>query len=120
MPPDPGFAVVVVVHLDPNQVSLLPELLQECTPLRVRRAEDRTLVQANEVYVIQPGRELTIANGVLRLGAIPRFGPIDTFLRSLAEDRGAASAAVILSGTGSDGTHGVRAVKNATAGSGVG
>ena len=115
MPSDAGIGFVLVVHLDPKHVSILPEILQKHTQMPVRQIKDGMRVEPNHVYVIPPNRDLTILNGSLQLLELtqPRGVnlPIDSFLRSLAQDQGQNAICVILSGTGSDGTMGVKAVK---------
>ncbi|SDE04230.1 chemotaxis protein CheB [Limimaricola pyoseonensis] len=110
-----GMAYVVVQHLDPNHDSLLAELLSRHTALTVRQAEAGERVQPDHVYIIPPGHGLEIAGGALELTpfAEPRGlrRPIDDFFVSLGEDARTLSACVILSGTGADGTLGLRAVK---------
>jgi two-component system CheB/CheR fusion protein len=112
---DCGLAFVVIQHLDPDHVGLLPELLQRVTSLTVVPVKDRTRVKPNCVYVIPPNRDMSILHGVLHLfeAAEPRGLrlPIDHFFRSLAEDCKERSIGVILSGMGSDGTLGLRAIK---------
>ena len=97
------------------QKGILPELLQRTTGMKVFQVKDRTLIQPNCVYVIPPNKDMSILHGVLHLlePASPRGLrlPIDFFLRSLAQDRQEHSIAVILSGMGSDGTLGLRAIK---------
>jgi two-component system CheB/CheR fusion protein len=117
LPPDTGLAFVVIQHLDPKHESLLPNLLARSTAMPVRQAKDGMLMEPNHVYVIPPNASLTLTQRTLRL--TPRevdVGvrlPIDGFLRSLAENSGSRSIAVILSGTGSDGALGLSAVKAA-------
>ena len=115
VPPASGLAFVVVQHLDPHHKGILVELLQRSTPLPVRQITDRMTVEPDHVYVIPPNRDLSILHGVLHLlePAAPRGLrlPIDYFLRSLAADRQERSIGVILSGMGSDGTLGLRAIK---------
>ena len=117
VPADSGLGFVLVPHLDPNHASVLTEILQRCTAMPVVEAQDHTLVASNSVYVIPPNRDMVIFNGSLQLSEPekPRGHrmPIDSFLRSLAEDQGDKSIAVILSGTGSDGTLGLRAILGA-------
>ncbi len=115
MPVDSGLAFIVVQHLDPTHEDMLPELLQRDTKMPVRRIEDRMRVEPDHVYVIPPNRDLSILHGVLYLieqsnGPGPRL-PIDFFFRSLAEDWRERSVGVILSGMGTDGTLGLRAIK---------
>jgi len=112
---DDGVSFVVVQHLDPDRKDMLAELLQRCTPLPVRVAGHRMTVAQNTVYVIPPNRDLSIEHGTLRLHmpTAPRGLrlPVDAFLRSLSQARRELAAAVILSGMGSDGALGVRAIK---------
>ena len=112
-PVDCGLAFVVVQHLDPHHEDMLPELLQRRTAMPVCRIEDGMRVRPNQVYVIPPNRDLSVLHGVLYLIAQargPRL-PIDFFFRSLAEDLRDGSVGVILSGMGTDGTIGMRAIK---------
>jgi len=120
VPHDSGLAYVVVQHLDPVKESLLPDLLQRFSQVPVVQVSDITPVQANHVYVAPPGFEITLLHGVLHLlkPVAPRGLqlPIDFFLRSLALDQQANAAGVILSGMGSDGTLGLRALKEKAGG----
>ncbi|HET6654754.1 MAG TPA: chemotaxis protein CheB [Gammaproteobacteria bacterium] len=115
MPADSGMAFVLVQHLDPDRQSMLTELLQRETAMPVAEAEDGAPVEPDHVFVIPPNASLTIENG--RLGvetpAPPRTQrrPIDTFFTSLAEDQGENAVCIVLSGTGSDGSLGVRKIK---------
>ncbi|MFH7320544.1 chemotaxis protein CheB [Desulfurivibrio sp. D14AmB] len=115
VPEESGIAFVIVQHLDPNHKGIMPELLQRATGMEVFQVRDRMKVQPNCVYVIPPNKDMSILHGVLHLFApkAPRGLrlPIDFFLRSLAEDRREQSIGVILSGMGSDGTMGLRAIK---------
>jgi two-component system CheB/CheR fusion protein len=115
VPKNSGMAFVIVQHLDPTRKGIMPELLQRATVMRVIQVKDRTTVQPNCVYVIPPNKDMSILHGVLHLldPASPRGLrlPIDFFLRSLAQDRQEHSIGVILSGMGSDGTLGLRAIK---------
>jgi len=115
VPPGCGMAFVIVQHLDPTHKGIMAELLQRVTTLAVLQVKDRMRVQPNCVYVIPPNKEMSILHGVLHLfePTAPRGLrlPIDFFLRSLAEDRQELSIGVILSGMGSDGTMGMRAIK---------
>jgi two-component system CheB/CheR fusion protein len=110
-----GIAFVVVQHLDPTHKGMLVELLQRATAMPVLQASDRLRVAPDHVYVIPPNCDLSILRGVLHLlePAAPRGLrlPIDFFLRALAADRQAHSIGVVLSGMGSDGTLGLRAIK---------
>lgn len=115
MPPDTGMAFVVIQHLDPTHIGILPELLQRVTIMQVMQAGDGMLVEPNSVYVIPPNKSLSILNGNLHLLVPVEIRglrlPIDFFLKSLANDHQQNSIAVILSGMGSDGSQGIRAVK---------
>ncbi|AMK78549.1 MULTISPECIES: chemotaxis protein CheB [Methylomonas] len=115
VPPDCGVAFVVIQHLDPNHQGMLPELLQRVTPLTVTQAGDRMKIAPNWVYVIPPNKDLSILHGKLHLlePLAPRGLrlPIDSFFRALAEDQHERAIGVILSGMGSDGTLGLRAIK---------
>ncbi|MFH0998015.1 MAG: chemotaxis protein CheB [Pseudomonadota bacterium] len=115
MPAQSGLAFIVVQHLSPDYKSLMVELLSKKTEMQVHRAEDGMVVTANHVYLIPPKKNLTIFHGKLLLkdqeGSRGINLPIDIFLRSLAEDQTERAVAIILSGTGSDGTRGVRAIK---------
>jgi two-component system CheB/CheR fusion protein len=110
-----GIAFVIVQHLDPTHKGIMPELLQRATGMEVFQVRDRMRVRPECVYVIPPNREMSILHGVLHLfePTAPRGLrlPIDFFLRSLAEDQKEKSIGVILSGMGSDGTMGLRAIK---------
>ena len=115
LPEGSGMAFVVVQHLDPTHKGMLVELLQRATPMKVIQVKDRLRVEPDRVYVIPPNHDMSILHGVLHLlaPAAPRGLrlPIDFFLRSLADDQRDRSIGVILSGMGSDGTLGVRAIK---------
>ncbi len=111
----PGCAFVVVQHLDPNHESLMAQLLERYTDMKVTQAAGGEAIERDHVYVIPPAHGLAIENGTLRLTEFtdPRGlrRPIDDFFDSLAEERGAKAACVILSGTGGDGSRGLRAIK---------
>lgn len=115
LPGDTGMAFVVVQHLDPTHENHLAELLQHATPMPVRVISDGIRLEANHVFVIPPNHDLAVGHGVLRLLEQRQDRglrlPIDFFFRSLAEDLGTNSLAVILSGMGSDGTAGARAIR---------
>lgn len=117
VPLDSGMAFVVVQHLSPDHKSLMVELLSRRTELPVTHCEDEMTVRPNHIYLIPPKTTLTLFHGKLLLAEQTVRGPVnlpvDIFLRSLAADQGDRAVAVILSGTGSDGTRGVRAVKEA-------
>jgi two-component system, chemotaxis family, CheB/CheR fusion protein len=117
MAPDRGMAFVLIPHLDPGHASMLTEILQRITTMPVIEAQDQMLVKPNSVYVIPPNRDMTIFSGALQLSVPdkPRRHRmlIDSFFRSLADDQGERAICVILSGTGTDGTLGLRAVHGA-------
>lgn len=115
VPLESGLAFVIVQHLDPTRKGMLVELLQHATPMPVAQIEDRMTVKPDHVYVIPPDHDLSVLHGRLHPlePSAPRGLrlPIDSFLRSLADDQGERSLGVILSGMGSDGTLGLRAIK---------
>jgi len=115
VPQESGTAFVIVQHLDPTHKGIMPELLQRTTVMEVFQARDRLQVRPDCVYVIPPNKDMSILHGHLYLfeptAARGLRLPIDFFLRSLAEDRKEGSIGVILSGMGSDGTMGLRAIK---------
>ncbi|TVQ93270.1 MAG: PAS domain S-box protein [Bacteroidetes bacterium] len=110
-----GIAYVVVQHLDPTQKGMLPELLQRNTKMKVFQASDGMLVSPNCVYVIPPNKSMSILHGKLQLFPPQETRglrlPVDFFLRSLAKDQKDLSIGLILSGMGSDGSVGIRAIK---------
>lgn len=113
--PDSGAAFVVIQHLDPNHKSMTADILSRSTTMPTVEVTDGTAIEANHVYVIPPNHYLKIEDHTLVLSdALRRKGlrmPIDAFFWSLAEQRQHAAVAIILSGTGSDGSLGLRAVK---------
>ena len=115
MPADSGIAFVLIPHLDPKHESLMVELIARHTTMPVVEAVDGMAVEANRVYILPPNKYMTIAGGVLRLtGPVERGGlqtSIDLFLRSLAQDKQEKAVCIILSGTGSHGALGLKAVK---------
>ncbi|OGB04105.1 MAG: chemotaxis protein CheB [Burkholderiales bacterium RIFCSPHIGHO2_12_FULL_61_11] len=115
VPAASGLAFVVIQHLDPTHKGIMPELLQRATHMTVVQAGNRMRVKPDHVYVIPPNRDLSILHGVLHLldPVAPRGLrlPIDFFFRALAQDRNQGAIGVILSGMGSDGTLGLRAIK---------
>jgi len=114
-PPDVGAAFVVVSHQPPGHVNLLPDLLQKHTAMPVVEATDGIRLAPDHVYLSTPGRTLAVLQGVLHVMDHESDGrvvlPIDYFFRSLAEDQGDRAIGVILSGTGTDGTLGLKAIK---------
>ena len=112
---DPGMAFVLVQHLAPDHKSILTELIKRYTRMHVYEVEDGMKVLPNCAYIIPPNRDMAFLNGSLQLleQVSPRGQrlPIDFFFRSLAQDQRERAIGVVLSGTGSDGTLGVRAIK---------
>ena len=115
VPDNSGMAYIVIQHLDPTQKGMLPELLQRVSRMKVVQVKDRIPIKINTVYVIPPNTSMSILNGHLHLfDPIEMRGmrmPIDFFFRSLAEDMKELSIGVILSGMGSDGSIGLRSIK---------
>ncbi len=115
MSADTGLAFVIVSHLDPTHKGIMPELLQRVTTMEVQQAKDGMKVQQNQVYVIPPNKDMSILHGRLQLlePSMPRGlrMPIDFFFRHLAEDQKENSIGIIFSGMGSDGTLGLKAIK---------
>ena len=115
VPEKSGMAYIVIQHLDPTQKGMLPELLQRTTSMPVRQVKDRTPVRINTVYVIPPNTSMSVLKRVLHLfEPLETRGlrlPIDFFFRSLADDVNDLAVGVILSGMGSDGSTGLRAIK---------
>lgn len=114
-PADTGMAYLVVQHLDPTQKAMLPELLQRVTTMPVHEAQQDMPVEPNNVYVIPPNAELSVAGGVLKLAkpAEPRGMrlPVNVLFSSLASVQSERAIAVVLSGMGADGTLGLQAIK---------
>lgn len=115
MPANCGMAFVVIQHLSPDHKGMLSELLQRVTKMKVSTVTDRMKVKPNCVYVIPSNKSMSILNGVLHLfEPVEAHGlrlPIDFFFRSLADDMQEHSIGVVFSGMGSDGSLGVRAIK---------
>src|SRR5664279_4724195 len=112
---DPGMAFVLVQHLAPDHKSILTDLIRRYTRMQVFEVEDGMAVQPNFAYIIPPNRDMAFLHGTLQLlePVAPRGRrlPIDFFFRSLAEDQRERGICIVLSGTGTDGTLGVRAIK---------
>ena len=117
LPKETLFSFVIIQHLSPDYKSLMSELLAKHTQMKVSDAEDGMLVLPGNVYVIPSKKNMTIKNGKLRLidknpTSVPNTA-IDIFFHSLAEEKKKEAICVILSGTGTDGTKGATAVKEA-------
>ena len=112
---DPDMAFVLVQHLAPDHKSILSDLVRRYTRMQVFEVEDGMTVQPNCAYIIPPNRDMAFLNGALQLlePAAPRGQrlPVDFFFRSLAQDQHERAICIVLSGTGSDGTLGLRAIK---------
>jgi len=117
MPPDSGMAFVVVTHLHPGQPSMMHELVGRKTAMPVTELKKAMPAEPNHVYTITPGRNVAMLNGMLQPMAqdrnTPVHLPIDYFFRSLAQDQKERAIGIILSGTGSDGTLGLKEIKGA-------
>ena len=115
LPPDTGMAIILIQHLDPTHQSMMVELLAGHTPMTVQHAADGMRVESGSVYIIPPGVYLSMREGALRLSKPrERHGarlPFDFLLHSLAEELGERAICVILSGTGADGSLGLKSVK---------
>ncbi|MEJ2672826.1 MAG: chemotaxis protein CheB [Deltaproteobacteria bacterium] len=115
LPRDTGMAFVLLQHLPPKQHSMLAQILGKATVLPVEEAQEGVTPEADHVYILPPGEVMEIRAGALRLArreiSEGRYLPVDTFLTSLAEDRGSQAIGVILSGTASDGVQGMKAIK---------
>ncbi len=114
LPPDTGIGFVLVQHLAPSHASALAEILARATTMPVMEVHDEATVEPNHVYVIPPARSMIIVHGTLQLlpreaGGVHR--PVDQFFRALAEDRRHQAIGVVLSGTATDGTIGLEAIK---------
>lgn len=115
MPPDTGMAFVVIQHLSPKHKSMMAEILQRATPMKVSQIQDGTKLEPNCVFLNAPDKETALFNSVFRLtDPAAREGfrlPIDHFFRALAQDQAERAICIVLSGTGSDGTLGLKAIK---------
>ncbi len=114
VPENSDMAYIVISHMAANQKSLLPELLQSVTPIPVSTAIDGNTIKPNHIYIVPPGKEISIIKNSLQIFDAQEHMislPIDFFLRSLALDKGDNAAAIILSGSGSDGTLGLKEIK---------
>src|SRR5690606_8053307 len=111
--PGTGLAYVVIQHLDPQHVSMLGQILGRQTPLPVLDAEHGVLALADHIYTIQPGTALELVGGCFRVSArgADQRDVINEFFRSLAADQGPRAVGIVLSGSGSDGAEGLRAIR---------
>ena len=115
VPENSGAAYVVILHLSPEHDSRLAEVLQVATTMPVRQVQDRVSVEPDHVYVIPPSQSLEMMDGFLALSPLLRLeerrAPVDIFFRTLAETHGRRAVSVVLSGTGADGSMGMKRVK---------
>jgi len=115
LPEKTDMAFVVIMHLDPHHVSILPELLQRQTKMAVVKIESGTTIQPNTLYVIPPNHNLSLLDAQFQLFELPKSHstnlPIDNFFKALAQDQTNRAVAIILSGTGSDGSQGLKEIK---------
>ncbi|MBI5193618.1 MAG: PAS domain-containing protein [Nitrospirae bacterium] len=115
MPPDSGLAFVIITHLDPDHKGIMPEIIQRSTKMKVCQVTDGMKVRPNSVYIIPPKKDMSILHGTLHLldQTVPRGVrmPIDFFFRHLSDDQQERGIGIILSGMGTDGTLGIRAIK---------
>ena len=112
LPSKTGLSFVVIQHLATGQASMLPEILSRSTKMKVQQATDGMQVEQDHVYVISPGTTLTLKNGCIKV--LPKslpFKPINDFLISLSQEKKTRSIGIVLSGTGNDGTEGLRAIR---------
>ena len=117
LPEHADISYVIAQHLDPKHSSALVDLLSRNTKMRVSEIKDGQAVQADEIYITPPDRNAVIEEGVLRLSRpTTAFGPkpsVDMLFSSLAEDKKERAVGIVLSGTGSDGAHGIRSIRGA-------
>jgi two-component system, chemotaxis family, CheB/CheR fusion protein len=115
LPPNTGMVFVLVPHLDPTHKGMMPELIQRHSKMPVVEITDGITVKRNTVYVIPPNADLSILHGTLVLSELSQARglrtPIDSFFKSLALDQDGRAIGVVLSGMGTDGTHGIRTIK---------
>ena len=115
VPPNSGASYVVILHLSPDHDSQLAQVLQHAAAIPVTQVAGHTSIEANHVYVVPPNRILRVEGDAIVVADITRKeerrAPVDVFLRSLADGRGSHCAAVILSGTGPDGSSGLKRIK---------
>ena len=117
MPDDSGLSFVIVQHLSPDFKSLMDELLARHTQMAIHKVSDGVSIEPNSIYLIPPEKNMAVSNGRLLLTDKSKIKgvhhPIDIFFRSLAEEAGANAVAIVLSGTGSDGSRGIKDVREA-------
>ena len=117
IPPDKGMAFVLIQHILPGYKSIMVDILKKYTRMKVLQIEDGMQIEPNCVYIKPSDKDATISNRILHLAESPiSHGfkhPIDSFFQSLAKDQAEKAICIILSGTGTDGTLGLKAIKDA-------
>lgn len=115
LPEQQRLSFAIIQHLSPNHKSLMPEILSKRTTLSIQQISEPVKVQPGHIYLLSPGKEMVLKDGYLYANDKPvkKLRPIDTFFYSLAREQGPRSVGIILSGTGSDGTKGLKAIKEA-------
>lgn len=114
LPDETGMAFILIQHLSPTHKSRLAEILQEETSLKVQQVTRKTLIKTENIYIIPPKKQLVVGDTHLELTDFKdghKPNSVDLFFRSLGQEKGAGSAVIILSGSGSDGAVGMKAVK---------
>jgi len=115
VPPDSGTAYVVILHLSPDHDSMLAEVLQNSATIPVTQVQTQVTIEPNHVYVVPPNQVLSVDHQSIAVSAITRpeqrRSPVDLFFRSLADAQGSRAACVILSGTGPNGSSGLKRIK---------
>jgi two-component system CheB/CheR fusion protein len=115
LPAESGIAFVVITHTDPKRISLLPSIIRRKTKVAVKQIEEAMPVEPNTVYLPPSNRDAFVREEIFHLKKRPNrvevHMPVDLFFKHLAKERGERAACIILSGTGTDGTHGLRAIK---------
>lgn len=115
VPLDSGIAYVVILHLSPDHHSSLAEVLQTTTEMPVKQVTEKVMVEPNHVYVVPPNQHLSMLDGSILVSANTqvedRRAPVDIFFRALADEHGTRAIGIILSGTGADGSMGIKRVK---------
>src|SRR6201987_5626808 len=115
LPDNTGMAFVFIQHLEPRQKSRLTDILSRITDMPVDVASDQLRIKRNHIYVMPPGVDITLSDGLLvlerRTERAGRHLPIDYFFHSLAKEQGSKAVAVILSGMGHDGSAGLKSIK---------
>ncbi|MDT8781959.1 MAG: PAS domain-containing protein [Candidatus Bathyarchaeota archaeon] len=113
LPINTGLAIVIIQHLMPNQESMLPEILSRFTKMVVQKVENNLKIKPNKIYVIPSGKTMTLKANTLKLQPKDAsLKPIDIFFISLAQEKQTHAIGIVLSGTGNDGTLGLKSIKD--------